>query len=189
MEDKNLKNIRKKYKEFLEIKETYQKLLQRKNELENDPKIQEYLNLIESIDSYGDTYILGCKVCSTTEKKLLERAFESEVIENSNNIFVYCGTYKVSDEIDIVHGPSDIRVKRDDPSAEYSTYRDIEKNSLNSSINVSIHCRDEFEKNNFILYPKGYTYENFYFEVRRKFFETAIKKGQKKAIEIIKSMK
>ena len=49
--------------------------------------------------------------------------------------------------------------------------------------------RDEFEKNNFILYPKGYTYENFYFEVRRKFFETAIKKGQKKAIEIIKSMK
>lgn len=183
MKEQNLKNIRKKYKEFIKQKEKYKSLIEKKEELEKKPDVKEYINLLEIIDSWDSN------VQEKSDKQLLDKAVYSERIVESNNIFVYMGTYRISSEIDIVHGSSDNLVAKNDPSADYRIYSDIEKNSLDASIQVPISQCDKFEKENFVLYPnRRYVTSEYYNLVREIFFETAVKSGQKKAIEKVISM-
>lgn len=190
MENKNLKNIRKKYKEFVKLRQNYQELLKKKKELEEEPKVQEYLNLLdEFVDSWNRSYILGSNVQESSDEQLIQKAVDTETIVNSNKIFVCMGTYKRSDEVDIIHGASDYRVNKNDPLADYRIYSDIEKNSLHAKIEVPISKCEEFEKNNVVLYPNKCVSSEYYNNVRNIFFETAIKQGQKKAIEKVMSMK
>lgn len=103
--------------------------------------------------------------------------------ENEQKMYVYMGTYKYSTSCDIEHGYRSIRVQRNDKSAEYIRYCDIEKDYPDGEEIVLINEVSKFERNNIVLYPNRYLSYKYYEEIRKLFIETLSKSGKNKAIE------
>lgn len=98
----------------------------------------------------------------------------------TNGIYVYRGTYKISDEIDIVHGTHDIRVNYHSSLAYYRQYYDIEQID---PINIPIDQCEQFEKEHTILYL-DYLGRKFY-TIQEEFFTKTIKRNQDAARKYI----
>ena len=64
--------------------------------------------------------------------QILDSTFYSHrhMIKTTNDIYVCMGTFMMDNICDIEHGPSDIRLKGDDPKAEYRIYKNIETEEL-----------------------------------------------------------
>lgn len=110
-------------------------------------------------------------------------------ISNTNNIYVYMGTYQRGSYSDIEHGPTDKRVARDNENADYRVYADIEKNSSDAYVEVPIEKCDDFEKENTILFSHQFISSDYYYSVKKMFFEEALKNGQEKAIQKVLSIR
>lgn len=114
----------------------------------SDKNVKEFLNLT------GLTYQISC-----TERKATNDIIESIYYkylyqikdDETNGLYVYMGTYKYTDEIDIVHASHDIVVPYHAIDANYRLYCNIEKTS---SERVLIRNCAEFEKKNTIINPK-----------------------------------
>ena len=184
MKEENLQNIRKKYKELGKTKQHILDVIEEKSKLEQLPEVKKYLSLLEEIESYS-SYSFSRDLKDSTNEQLLDRAVRSEKITETNKIFICMGTYRESSITDIEHGASDYLVPKDDPSADYRVYSDIEKNSLEATFEIPISQCNDFEQNNIVLHPTGLLASSYYNEIRKLFFETSIKYGQEKAIEKI----
>ena len=89
--------------------------------------------------------------------------------------------------MDIVHGSYDLSVSRDDESAKYSQYKNLELQDFEGTVNIPISKREEFEKNNFIIYPKTCFKDKFFYELQIEFFKDAIENDQNCAINNVLS--
>ena len=98
--------------------------------------------------------------------------------DETNNIYVYLGTYRNNDEIDIIHGSNDFKVDYNSPNASYRIYRNIEY-PYGESIPISM-C-DEFEKKHIIIKPNTYLKEKAYYEIQKDFFIESVKTNQESA--------
>ena len=106
-------------------------------------------------------------------------------LNETNDIYLCLGTFRMDDICDIVHGPRDIRLKRDDPKAEYRIYRNIEDGF---SEQIPIHKCDEFERIHKIIFPKvDYLADKYFYELQREFIKLSIFQGQKTACKKILS--
>ncbi len=149
--------------------------VQRIKELEDDPNVREYIYLIglskfNTLFNYED----DDQIVSSIYNKYIYLIQEDE----TNGIYVYLGTFRYSDEIDIVHSSCDIRVKYDDKRADYRLYKNIEQ-VFAKKININ-DCKS-FERENIILNPNSYYKEKEYYNIQKEFFITAVKKGQEAA--------
>lgn len=88
------------------------------------PVVKKYLELLALYkkNTTGVMYEFDKK----TDDDLLHSAITSLIINDTNNIYVYMGTYQKNHECDIEHGPSDYRVNDDDPHSDYRIYRNLE---------------------------------------------------------------
>ena len=111
---------------------------------------------------------------SYDEESLVTSAFTSFVAdidsEDTNKIFVYCGSYSNS-------GSDMIKEKASSEFAEYRKYIDIEQRD---SFFVPVEECDEFEKDKTIIVGS-------LDHIRKTFIETCLKEGQEKAVSLIKS--
>lgn len=159
--------------------EEINKRIKRIKELQKDPNIIEYLKLINLVDN-------DLKQIKISDKEIILTYYHHYLNkikkEDTNNIYVYLGTYKINEEIDIVHGSSDFRVNYDSPSADYRIYKNIE---YPYGETVPINKCDEFEKNHVIIKPKTYFKEKEYYEIQKDFFVHAIKTNQESAKKMI----
>ena len=93
----------------------------------------------------------------------------------------------MSSSCDIEHGPSDIRLNRDDPRVEYRIYRNIENGDSKCK---PIRKCDEFERIHKIIIPKTTFTQAYYHELQKKFITLAITEGQSSAVlKILKQKK
>lgn len=172
-----------KMKEELEIERQkladYNRKVKRLRELENDVNVQEFLKLTNL-----EYESLSLKRVSS--ESLIESVFYHHLHEidekDTNGIYVYLGTYKYTDEIDIVHSPHDIRVPYDSPVADYRVYQNIEECS---SKQIPILKCEQFEKEHTILNPKVPITSKGFYDIQKDFFIRAIKVNQESAKKMV----
>lgn len=153
--------------------------IKRMKELEKDPNVKEYINLIKILeDDLNLINISDKKLILSYYSWYLNKIKDSE----TNKIYVYLGTFKYNDEIDIVHGSRDFRVKDDYKDADYKIYRNIESDR---NVDIPIGKCEEFEKNNIIIKPKTYLNGKEYYNIRDDFFVASIKTNQESAKKLI----
>ena len=170
--------------EFLKmIKEsTYDEIKQNKlhnKKVDRVNKLLAYKCLKEYFSLVGEEPT-RLKYYETDFEEIVNKVFNRAVYQikdtETNHIYVYRNTYKSGDYDDIVHGPSDVIVGRNDPSAEFRTYHDLEQGY---EINVPIRKCEEFEKNNHILFVGI----SRYYEIRQEFIIDAVKESQETAVK------
>ena len=175
MEQKILDEMRDKYSTKLQIMQKYENIAKRINELEENEFVKEYMELVSILKNHE-----GKEIKTWNDNRLIESAYRSLIhnIKETNGIYVYIGTYVLSNICDIIHGPSHYKVNRDDPKAEYRIYKNLENDEEQE---ITINKCDVFEKKHKIIFPKCSLTREFFYKLQRQFFNIAIREGQEAA--------
>lgn len=184
MEQAILDSIIEEYKKLTEKNKEINKKRKRLSKLMQHRLVKEYIKLYNEVNAFDGINAFHKQNYKSALTQSFRR-FEYNIKE-TNGIYVYLGTFKYTDEVDIVHGEHDDRVNRDDPKADYSLYRNIENHNLQED--VKIKDRDEFERTHTIICGKNQCFPDMeYWKIQEEFYELVIKKGQEVACkEIIK---
>lgn len=171
--------LKEELKSIKQENEEYNQRIKRIKELQKDPNVIEYLKLINLVES-------DLKQIKTSDKEIIFSYYHHYLHkiqkENTNDIYVYLGTYKNNEEVDIIHGSSDFRVNYNSSEADYRIYKNIE---YPYGERIPINMCNEFEKNHIVIKPKSYFKEREYYEIQKDFFVHAIKKDQETAKKLI----
>ncbi len=175
MKEELLKEIREEVKGIKEKMEEHNADIKRVKELEKDPHVKEYITLMRKLDN-------NVKKTEYSEAEIIASIYRKYISQiediDTNEIYVYLGTYTSSSEIDIVHGANDIRVRYDDPSADYRIYWNIEQSFAE---NIFLPQCKEFEETHVILNPSGYFKREAFYKIQQEFFVKAAQVNQKAA--------
>lgn len=183
MEQEILQKIKDDYERRKQERTNLKDLMQEIKNLEETETVKKYLTLTEKLDSTKFK-----KNLLVSDEELLDLAFSSNCynIKNTNNIYVCLGTFMLDSCYDIVHGPSDIRLKYDDPRAEYRIYKNIEDGD---SKLIPIKKCALFEATNKVIFPQTSRTDKYYYELQREFISTMIEHGQEEACKKILTRK
>lgn len=176
MKEEVLNQIKDSYNQKKKIRNDILALLDRLRKLEENDIVKEYIKLKQQLDTTNYQKILG-----EPENQILYSTFYSHryMIKDTNEIYVCIGTFRLDNICDIEHGPSDIRLKRDDPRAEYRIYRNLEDEF---SKQIPIHKCEEFERTHNVIIPKTtLSTEKYYYELQKEFITLAVTEGQETA--------
>lgn len=207
MNNSEIKNGRKKYFKLLELKLLYEKCKNDIIELENDSKVQLYLYLSQKEKSLSnkrdkmllselledkvvEKYIYTKQILDTyndktlSDSRIVNKSFSGIACrtKDSNNIFIYMGSY---DKDDVICIEQDKKI--------YNLYLELEtqvdKKVLLSDVN-------DFEDNNIVVYLTDRSvyhsdkfYDQLFFDFREEFFKKIIKKDQEEVVSEIKNRK
>lgn len=139
-------------------------------------------------DLYSNLKAKNCYNENELVNSIIEN-FKNELIFNSNEIFVYTGTYNLKHEIKAWYPVHEILVDENSPSAQYKKFKDLE-----SGLSYGINLKDlsDFEKYNIVIYlpnarnyENEYTFQEDYMKLRRNFFKEAIINGQASALNLV----
>lgn len=117
-------------------------------------------------------------------KKFSDIAVRNTKITPDEEIYVYIGTYKYTDEVDIVHTPHDIPVSRTNPDANYVLYQNLEVRDVYKDVRIPYSKADEFEATHKIIIPQNVVSRKIYFhDLQSEYFETMIFDSPERAKE------
>ena len=177
-----------KIEELKELKEKVEQLIKKRNEvleiqeeikkLEETDEIKKYLNLLNLFTTGRNTGIE-----KFTNKKIIDIAVSNTTITPDEEMYVYIGTYKYNNEIDIVHGSCDILVSRNDHKANYVLYQNLEAKYY-ETVQIPYTKADEFESTHKIIFPQNVANKQRYFyDLQSEYFETMVFESPEKAKE------
>lgn len=161
--------------------EELHKKISRIKELEKDPKVEEYISL-KGLEKTNETVIIP------SDKDLVALIYNHYLYntdnENESKVFIYLGTFKISDETDIVHGSPTIRVKYDSEHADYRLYRAI---TAHTAIVIPIKDAKRFEEENIVLDLRNssYSLDKKYYDVQKEYFQVAVTESEEKAKQLL----
>lgn len=180
MKQELLDSIKEEYSMRKERRKKLQEKQKRKAKLEENRWVKEYLELEEELN-YRD----NLKLANQTDSEILVNSFRKymNMVDETNDIYVYIGTYENANYIDIEHGPTDERVDRNSPKADYRLYRNLENDC--DCLNVPIKKCDEFEREHKVIILKTSLPGTQFYEIQKEFIELAVKKGQEEACKQI----
>lgn len=183
MKNSELESIRSEYKDLLNLRTQIIDKLKKIEDLEKNPFVKEYLKLREELES--DKNHKYTHMERLNDFDMLKLCYNRVNITETNNIYVYAGTFEKSNECDIIHGNDEVRVDYNNRNALYSKYSNIElqEYNFNSTMIIPVSKREEFETNNIVIFPKNYLLDKTFYDIQNKFFLDAIELGQEKAIE------
>lgn len=178
MTDDNLNQLKRNYDDLVAKKQKLLKLRQTIEKYERKKAVKKYLELKEEFLS------LNRSIADTPDDVLFEIAMgKSKVTGDSDNIYVFLGSYKKLNERDIVHSSRDIRIfDGETDNIDYKIYRNLEVDHLDKVIVPSDEC-EEFEEENIIIYPRTILTGGYYYQIRSRYYKDAIKNGIDKARE------
>lgn len=179
MKEELLKLLKEELQNIKKENEDHNKIVKRIKELRKEPKVKEYIELMNLVDEdLKQRNLSDIDIIASFYHRHLNKIKE----EDTNDIYVYLGTYEYNYEVDIVHGSNDFRVDYNSPKANYRIYKNIEYPYIES---VPI-CRcEEFEKNHIIIKPKSHFKNKEYYKIQEEFFVKAVKTNQEKAKQMI----
>ena len=194
--DKHIKEISTgwcymKIEELKELKEKVEQLIKKRNEvleiqeeikkLEETDEIKKYLNLLNLFKEKTTGRNTGIE--KFTNKKIIDIAVSNTTITPDEEMYVYIGTYKYNNEIDIVHGSCDILVSRNDHKANYVLYQNLEAKYY-ETVQIPYTKADEFESTHKIIFPQNVANKQRYFyDLQSEYFETMVFESPEKAKE------
>lgn len=182
MKQSILEKIKKECLMRKELKKKYNNDDIRIKELEEKDNVKEYLDLlskkkdrikiIDSLDLSNEDDLIRMYMS-------LFSIHRSEICE-TNNIYVYLGSYQKNYETDIEHGASDYSLKKDDPNVDYSVYKNLETEEEKI---ILINEKDEFEREHNIINLKGFFKENRFYTLQSEFIKNCIENSQEEAVK------
>lgn len=146
--------------------------------MEQNPVVGEYLSLLDKLEEVDSDRVLQWK---NVDMVMSAYYLYQNGIDETNGIMVCLGTFKMSNELDIVHGPSSITVSYDSEDAEFRNYVDLEK-SMTDFFSVPISLCKEFEEKHTVIFPPVYSPESYFFHLQKEFLNDAISNGQDQAV-------
>ena len=190
MTNEELEKIRKKFKELQEKRTAILKLGEEIKLLEQNPTVKKYLELVNLYEknTTGRMYEFDKK----TDDDLLYSSLCSVRINETNNIYVYMGTFQKNYECDIEHGSTDYRVNKYDPDVDYRIYRNLELMSYQDAYEIEVQIEDceKFEQEHIVIYPQNTSLcDQYYLKLKDEFFETSVYESQEKALEKVLNLK
>ena len=104
-------------------------------------------------------------------------------ITPDEEIYVYMGSYKYNNEIDIIHGSHDIPVSRANDDADYVVYQNLEAKYY-ETVQIPYLKADEFESTHKIIIPQNVvSRQRYFYDLQSEYFETMIFESPEKAKE------
>ena len=181
MTEEVLKEIKKDYEQRKETRNHLSEVLEEIIKLEEDDTVKKYLNLKKELESINYK-----KIIEQSDEQILYSSFYNNryMIIETNDIYICMGTFMMDSICDIVHGPSDIRLNRDDPRAEYRIYRNIEDGY---SEVISMRKCEEFERMHKVIIPNIYWTEKYFYELQKEFIKITLEEGQEAAYKRVLS--
>ena len=158
------------YKIQMEKQSLIQDVLSEIAELEKEPIIKRYITLkklLTSAEVQTEDYIID---------NIINR-YSPKNAEETNHIYYCLGLY--SDDLSGIFHKNHILIKYGsfNKEATYKLYANIETTC--DIVKVPIEDCQEFEKNNFIIFPEDLlSGEDEYFEIQREFYITAMTENQ-----------
>lgn len=191
MLDTELQQLRDKYNSLIEEKERLIDLSNKIKELKKLPVIQEYLESTKEYKQIRSKDYTNDGLENQPNSYFVRNAFSHLDITPRNDYFVYMGTYRYTTEVDIEHGANDIEVSRNDKSADYVIYYNLEArtHSIDSSVIIPYSEADKFESTHKIIFPKNTLFkEKYFYDLQDEYYETAILESQEDAINKINKL-
>lgn len=191
MLDTELQQLRDKYNSLIEEKERLIDLSNKIKELKKLPVIQEYLESTKEYKQIRSKDYTNDGLENQPNSYFVRNAFSHLDITPRNDYFVYMGTYRHTTEVDIEHGANDIEVSRNDKSADYVIYYNLEarNHSIDSSVIIPYSEADKFESTHKIIFPKNTLFkEKYFYDLQDEYYETAILESQEEAINKINKL-
>lgn len=191
MLDTELQQLRDKYNSLIEEKERLIYLSNKIKELKKLPVIQEYLESTKEYKQIRSKDYTNDGLENQPNSYFVRNAFSHLDITPRNDYFVYMGTYRYTTEVDIEHGANDIEVSRNDKSADYVIYYNLEArtHSIDSSVIIPYSEADKFESTHKIIFPKNTLIkEKYFYDLQDEYYETAILESQEDAINKINKL-
>ena len=191
MLDTELQKLRDKYNSLIEEKERLIDLSNKIKELKKLPVIQEYLESTKEYKQIRSKDYTNDGLENQPNSYFVRNAFSHLDITPRNDYFVYMGTYRHTTEVDIEHGANDIEVSRNDKSADYVIYYNLEArtHSIDSSVIIPYSEADKFESTHKIIFPKNTLIkEKYFYDLQDEYYETAILGSQEDAINKINKL-
>ena len=180
-----------KIEELNELKEKVNQLIKERNmvleiqdeikKLEETEEIKRYLNLLYLLKEKTTGKNTGIE--KYTDKKIIDIVVSNTKITPDDEIYIYLGTYKYSDEIDIVHGSIDVPVSRASHDANYVLYQNLEAKN-HETIQVPYAKADEFESTHKVIIPQNVaSRQRYFYDLQSEYFKTMIFESPEKAKE------
>ena len=181
MKNENLQLIRTEYKKLKEEKQVVAQILENIKRLEQILKIKNQQILAAPI------YSELVSRCKQTDEDLIVDVLENSVSfegDETNNIYVYMGTFKKMECSDNYLSMF-CETYYDDSTADYRIYRNLELPSthLKREINVALKDCGNFEKENIVVYSSDKNLMKNFYNLQAEFLLTAINESQEKAVE------
>ena len=148
-------------------------------ELEKNTEVKKYLNLLDTLEEKKSKQ--NKEFENFSDSKLVAIALKKINITPDEEIYVYLGTYKYNDEIDVIHGSNDILVSRLNPKADYVRYQNLEA-IYDGNIEVPYNQAAEFEETHKIIIPENVSRQRYFYELQSEYFETMILESPEKAM-------
>lgn len=179
MTNKDIDDIRIRYNDLIRIKQDLLNTKQKIQELEQEPIVREYLDLIEQQEH--DKLYPYYSVLELSDEDIFQKVIDEVLIHSIGSIYVYFGDYRCVESED--DGIQFIPISKSNEQVEYKQYKNIEHN-LSIVHMIPLNDCEEFENKNIILVPSKLENKIEYFNrMRTMYFNVAMKYGKEKALE------
>ena len=181
MKIEELKELKEKVEQLIKERDKVLEIQEEIKKLEETDEIKRYLYLLDLLQEKTTGRNTGIE--KYTNKKIIDIAVCNTKITPDEEIYVYIGTYKYSDEIDIVHGSYDIPVSRANHDANYVLYQNLEAKYY-ETVQIPYKKADEFESTHKIIFPQNVaSKQRYFYDLQSEYFETMVFESPEKAKE------
>lgn len=181
MKNEELKVLKEKVNQLQAKRNEVLNLQKEKALLEESEEVKRYLNLLDIL--YEKTSGRNTGIDKFTDREIINIALGEINLTPNEDIYVYLGTYKYNNEVDIVHGSYDIPVSRSNHDADYILYQKLESKYCDS-VQIPYKKAFEFEKTHKIIILQNVaSRQRDFYDLQSEYFETMVFESPEKAKE------
>lgn len=186
MKSEELKKLKERVQQLKQERDRVLSIQSEIKKLEETEEVKKYLELLDVYEEKTTGGNTGIE--SYTDEKIIDIALGDTTITPDEDIYVYMGTYKNNNEIDIVHGSNDFPVSKANHDADYVVYQNIESHYW-ETVQIPYAKADEFEANHKIIVPQNVaSRQRYFYDLQREYFETMISESPEKAKEKVNKL-
>ena len=177
MKNETLEKIKKDFEYKRTETDNFNEKVKRIAELEKDPRVKEYSELLKSIIGVP-------RIISLSDDDICGLAFRQHAAEimpcDTNGIYVYMGAFRCNPSKNGI----EVREYGDMSLADYKKYWDIE---LGTATYVDIKKSEQFEREHFVIFANEQDESYLFRDVQNEFINEAVHKDQHAALKLIYS--